>query len=227
METEQSGGYMPIDRVIDNNGYTHRLQMPVSLRQTAGTGNSVKYMSASGTGAIMLVPTQTESMTDCITTGSPGYCYDIEGDDAVYCVASTLETVCFTVNLVGGNGGYPPTPPQGEDAPATDPCTEAKKMAEKAKDVANSDKFKEAYKDIKAAEQADGKEHCVTLGKDANGNTNLSNTTNGEGNSGTSENIPGAYADLHNHHPGIRADGAYNVPPPSAGDLYSLGTREW
>lgn len=111
----------------------------------------------------------------------------------------------------GGSGaGWMPVPP-----PSTgDPCNDAKPGADKATALSKEQKYLDAKAQIQGADPA--VEHTVGFGRDAAKQLTTSAMANGSGNYGTIPDIPGGFADIHNH-PG-------NTEP-SAGDLYSLITK--
>lgn len=98
------------------------------------------------------------------------------------------------------------------DDPPNDPCVNARPGAEKATTLSKNDKFISGLNAIKTL-ASDGKEHSVSLGKDANGNIIRSNPSTGTGNNASVPNIANRFADMHNHP---------NPKPPSSGDIYGF-----
>jgi hypothetical protein len=122
---------------------------------------------------------------------------------------STYQEYCEPTGG-GGDGGY-----GGDDPPPStqDPCTEAKALADLATNLSKNSSYITAKSNIQSA-AADGNEHYVIFGKDANGNITASPMSN-VGTTGGNINVdwPGGFADLHNHPD-------YVVPSP--GDFYGL-----
>lgn len=94
-----------------------------------------------------------------------------------------------------------------------DPCEAAKAGAVAATVTAKDSIFKMALTNIKSAYNSDGKEHCISLGKNAGGILIASLISTGSAISSSVPQVANAFADLHNHP---------NNTPPDAGDFYGL-----
>ena len=94
-----------------------------------------------------------------------------------------------------------------------DPCEAARAGAVAATHIAKDSLFQEALLSIKNAYNSDGKEHCISFGKDSDGQMLASPVSNGNTISSNVPRITNAFADLHNHPNNI---------PPDAGDFYGL-----
>ncbi|MBL7703763.1 MAG: hypothetical protein JNM14_16055 [Ferruginibacter sp.] len=94
-----------------------------------------------------------------------------------------------------------------------DPCEEAKAGTAAATQFAKDSLFHFALLNIKASYASDQNEHCISFGKDAEGNLIASSISGGGAISGKVPVISNAFADLHNHP---------NNLPPDAGDFYGL-----
>lgn len=96
-----------------------------------------------------------------------------------------------------------------------DPCEAAKAGAVAATVTAKDSIFQMALTNIKSAYNSDGKEHCISFGKDAGGHLTVSPISTGSVISSSVPKMANAFADLHNHP---------NNTPPDAGDFYSLSS---
>lgn len=94
-----------------------------------------------------------------------------------------------------------------------DPCEEAKTSAVAATQFAKDSLFHFALVNIKTSYASDQNEHCISFGKDAEGNLISSSISGGGATSGKVPSITNSFADLHNHP---------NNLPPDAGDFYGL-----
>lgn len=157
------------------------------------------------------------------TTTYSQHCWEQNGDRMdVVCTISRETSYfvdCYQNNIDeeqyppgeegGGGGGSYETPPE----PVEDPCAEAKAGADSATTLSTNSKFSDAKTEIENATSGDGKEHCVSFGKDANGDITKSTYSTGTGHSAPVPNIENRFADIHNH---------TNNNPPSSGDLYGF-----
>jgi hypothetical protein len=113
----------------------------------------------------------------------------------------------------GGGGGGTTTPPPVQTQPTDpSPCSTAQDASNLASGFSANNAFTSAKSGVVSA-AADGLEHAVSFGKDANGNIITSAISNGNSNSSGAPAITNKFADLHSH-PG-------NLPP-SSGDIYGL-----
>lgn len=110
----------------------------------------------------------------------------------------------------GSGGGWIPIVPLDDD-----PCSEVASVANSAKNFTVSDEFLSAKSQIVNASVNSNKEHAISFGIDANGDTTTSIMNNGSMHNAQVPNSNNQFADLHNHP---------NPYAPSPGDMYSLIT---